>query len=69
MGISFFRSPAARYTGTMPQEHTPKPPRAFQGIADPTYLLREIEELRDIALARPVSARSITYWSAPRSRR
>jgi hypothetical protein len=35
----------------MPQEHTPKPPRAFQGIADPTYLLREIEELRDIARA------------------
>jgi hypothetical protein len=35
----------------MPGEHTPKPPCIFQGIADPTYLLREFEELRDIARA------------------
>ncbi len=33
----------------MADELTPKPPRAFQGVADPAYLLAEIEELRDIA--------------------
>ena len=33
----------------MAEKLTPKPARAFEGVADPAYLGSEIEQLRDIA--------------------
>ena len=33
----------------MAEKLTPKPARPFEGVADPDYLLSEIEQLRDIA--------------------
>ena len=33
----------------MTEKLTPKPARPFEGVADPAYLLSEIEQLRDIA--------------------
>src|SRR5215208_6543170 len=33
----------------MAEKLTPKPARAFEGVADPAYLVSEIEQLRDIA--------------------
>ena len=33
----------------MVEKLTPKPARAFDGVADPAYLFSEIEQLRDIA--------------------
>jgi|SRR5215217_8965256 hypothetical protein len=32
----------------MAEKLTPKPARAFEGVADPAYLVSEIEQLRDI---------------------
>jgi hypothetical protein len=33
----------------MTEKLTPKPARPFEGVADPAYLVSEIEQLRDIA--------------------
>ena len=33
----------------MAEKLTPEPARAFEGVADPAYLLSKIEQLRDIA--------------------
>ena len=38
---------------------TPKPVRAFEGVAEPRYLLAEIGELRDVA--RAAGLRTLDY--------
>jgi hypothetical protein len=40
---------AGRVAASMAEKLTPKPRRAFEGVADPAYLVSEIEQLRDIA--------------------
>src|SRR3954469_22259653 len=40
---------AGRVGASMAEKLTPKPARAFEGVADPAYLGSEIEQLRDIA--------------------